>query len=59
MKVEKCKKMSNAKDKEMQDMYCKNCGKEIKEGNTFCTNCGKPIENNKQENIKQILPNQF
>ena len=33
-------------------MYCKNCGKEIKEGNTFCTNCGKPIENNKQENIK-------
>ena len=52
MKVEKCKKMSNAKDKEMQDMYCKNCGKEIKEGNTFCTNCGKPIENNKQENIK-------
>ena len=52
IKVEKCKKMSNTEDKEMQDMYCKNCGKEIKEGNSFCTNCGKPIENNKQENIE-------
>ena len=33
-------------------MYCKNCGKEIKEGNTFCTNCGKPISNIKKNTIK-------
>lgn len=33
-------------------MYCKNCGKEIKEGNSFCTNCGKPIESTMQENIE-------
>ena len=33
-------------------MYCKNCSKEIKEGNSFCTNCGKPIENTIQENIE-------
>lgn len=24
-------------------MICKNCGKEIKEGNSFCTNCGKDV----------------
>ena len=52
IKVEKCKKMSNTEDKEMVCMYCKNCSKEIKEGNSFCTNCGKPIENTIQENIE-------
>lgn len=24
-------------------MFCKKCGKELKEGNNFCTNCGKPV----------------
>lgn len=33
-------------------MYCKNCGSEIKEGNTFCVKCGNPIENI-SENIAQ------
>ena len=37
---------------EMLIMYCKNCGKEIKEGNTFCTNCGKPINNLKETTTK-------
>ena len=25
-------------------MYCRNCGKEIPEGNNFCTNCGIKVE---------------
>ena len=25
-------------------MYCKNCGKEIKDGSLFCTNCGAKTE---------------
>ena len=25
-------------------MICKNCGKEIKEGNNFCTNCGTKVD---------------
>ena len=24
-------------------MFCKNCGKEIQDGNTFCTNCENGI----------------
>ena len=24
-------------------MYCKNCGKEIKDGMRFCPRCGKPV----------------
>lgn len=34
-------------------MICKNCGKEIKEGNTFCTNCGQTIDDikNKEDNF--------
>ena len=24
-------------------MFCNNCGKEVKQGETFCTNCGSPI----------------
>lgn len=24
-------------------MYCKNCGKELREGIAFCGNCGTPI----------------
>lgn len=33
-------------------MYCKKCGKEIKEGNTFCTNCGEPINNIKENTTR-------
>lgn len=41
-------------------MYCKNCGKEIKEGNTFCTNCGVKVgeeqsKNNSKNNHFGIL----
>lgn len=25
-------------------MFCKNCGKEIENGNNFCTHCGTPVE---------------
>lgn len=31
-------------------MYCKNCGKEIKEGNTFCTNCGVKVSEEQSKN---------
>ena len=24
-------------------MFCKKCGKKIKEGNNFCTKCGTPV----------------
>lgn len=27
-------------------MYCKNCGKELKEESSFCSNCGFPINGN-------------
>ena len=36
-------------------MYCKNCGKEILEGDKFCTHCGASIKNdgtNKARNIE-------
>ena len=41
-------------------MYCKNCGKEIKEGNTFCTHCGlkvgeEPSKANNKHNHLGIL----
>lgn len=29
-------------------MYCKNCGKEIKDGSLFCTNCGAKTEENRK-----------
>lgn len=35
-------------------MYCKNCGKKIKEGNIFCTNCGSSINENTNRNIEPI-----
>lgn len=34
-------------------MYCKYCGKKLKDGVSFCTGCGKPVQgqpgNKKQE----------
>ncbi len=27
-------------------MFCKNCGKEIREGSAFCPNCGTPVAQN-------------
>ena len=27
-------------------MYCKNCGKEVKEGEKFCRECGTSLDNN-------------
>ena len=34
-------------------MYCKNCGKEIKDGSVFCTYCGTRVEaENPQEPVK-------
>jgi len=26
-------------------MYCKNCGKNLNQGEMFCSNCGTKIEN--------------
>lgn len=34
-------------------MTCKNCGKEIKDGEKFCSECGKAIE--KAEKIQNKL----
>ena len=40
-------------------MYCKNCGKEIIEGEKFCKNCGEKILNNlildEKERIKNYI----
>ncbi|MCM1371160.1 MAG: zinc ribbon domain-containing protein [Clostridium sp.] len=45
-------------------MFCKNCGKELKEGETFCTNCGMKVSDNEvetnevkesQEEIKAVV----
>ena len=40
-------------------MFCKNCGKEIKDTEKFCPNCGEPVvsEKNKasEKNQTQIL----
>lgn len=33
-------------------MYCRECGKELKEGKTVCENCGKKVENNDKANRK-------
>lgn len=30
-------------------MFCKNCGNELKEGNSFCTNCGSAINKNSRK----------
>lgn len=48
-------------------MFCKNCGKEIREGNAFCTNCGAPQHGDpapvraqqadRQEYAPQYVPN--
>lgn len=27
-------------------MFCRNCGKELKEGSSFCSNCGFPVNEN-------------
>lgn len=27
-------------------MYCRNCGHEVKEGDTFCSNCGAFVDSN-------------
>ena len=40
-------------------MYCRNCGKEIKDGNTFCTNCGKKIYTQKVETNKNTINIKF
>ena len=34
-------------------MFCTNCGKELKEGDSFCTNCGKAVNNN-NNNLNEI-----
>lgn len=36
-------------------MFCKNCGKEIKDTEKFCPNCGEPVisEKNKTTEKKQ------
>ena len=33
-----------------QEMFCKNCGKELREGSSFCSNCGTKIEGILAEN---------
>lgn len=33
-------------------MFCKYCGKEVKEGAKFCTNCGEQTEKEKKENFR-------
>lgn len=32
-------------------MYCRNCGHEIKEGDTFCTNCGAFVDSDPVNDI--------
>lgn len=32
-------------------MFCKNCGKEMKNGSAFCPECGTKVEQDKTENI--------
>lgn len=31
-------------------MYCRNCGKEVEEGEKFCVYCGKPLQKNSSSN---------
>ena len=38
------------------EMFCNNCGKEIKENQKFCTNCGNSVSTERSEN--QELLNQ-
>lgn len=41
-------------------MFCKKCGKEIKEGEKFCPNCGEPINhgnNNQNGNADYVYSN--
>ena len=38
-------------------MYCKNCEKEIEDGNKFCPYCGKPLFENLNENEKDVVVN--
>jgi len=36
-------------------MYCKTCGKEIKEGDVFCGFCGAKVDDKKDETISSDL----
>ena len=36
-------------------MYCKNCGKEVKEENNFCTKCGMKIDKEEIRNKYIII----
>lgn len=38
-------------------MYCKNCGKELKEGSSFCSNCGLPLNNSIYIKTQEITSN--
>ncbi len=31
-------------------MYCRNCGHEVKDGDTFCTNCGALVDSSNNAN---------
>ncbi len=35
-------------------MFCKNCGKEIKDDDVFCPNCGKPIQEERIPNSSDV-----
>ena len=34
---------NDKKEKEVEIMFCENCGKELVGSNAFCTNCGAPV----------------
>lgn len=34
-------------------MYCKNCGKEVKDGSKFCIHCGNELNNGNMETFKE------
>lgn len=42
----------------MNDMFCKNCGNEIKDGMNFCDKCGVSTINNDSQQNKSIIYNQ-
>lgn len=44
--------MLKVRDKNI-NMFCKNCGKEIKEGNQFCNNCGGNVASGQSEENSQ------
>jgi hypothetical protein len=38
-------------------MYCKTCGKEVKEGDIFCGYCGARVDDQKENNMSNDLNN--